>query len=51
MINHSLKTTRSFNGHTKEEKNFLPNYNGDQPPNPRSLAHYGPKYEKVKGRT
>ena len=41
MINHNLKNKR-----------ILPNYNGGQPPDPRSLAHYRPKYEKKsKGRT
>ena len=29
-------------------KDFLPDYNGGQPPNPRSLTHYGPKYESKK---
>lgn len=28
-----------------EKKDFLPIYKGGQPPNPRSLAHGGPKYE------
>lgn len=31
-----------------ELKDFLPDYNGGQPPTPRSLAHYGPKYESKK---
>lgn len=29
-------------------KDILSDCNGGQPPNPRSLAHYGPKYEKAK---
>lgn len=29
-------------------KDFLSNFNGGQPPNPRSLTHCGPKYEKAK---
>jgi len=29
-------------------KGLFTNYNGGQPPNGRSLAHYGPKYETNK---
>jgi hypothetical protein len=29
-------------------KDFLSDCNGGQPPNPRSLSHYGPKYERTK---
>jgi len=29
---------------------ILPDFNGGQPPNPRDLPLYGPKYEKGKGK-